>query len=111
MPAGVVGFEAFGKISADDYRDTLLPAVVEAARSGEIRLLLVMSDFEGMTGGAVREDVKLGVEHLRAWKRTALVTDIEWMAHLTALFGWMSPGETKTFPLAARDEALSWVAG
>ena len=27
-------------------------------------------------------------------KRIALVTDIEWMRHLTALIGWMTPGAT-----------------
>ena len=63
-----------------------------------------------MSGGALWQDLKLGVEHLRAWKRIALVTDIEWMAHLTDLFGWMTPGETKVFPLARRDEAIQWVA-
>jgi hypothetical protein len=32
------------------------------------------------------------------------------MTHLTDLFGWMTPGETKTFALAARDQAVGWVA-
>ncbi|MEU9855480.1 STAS/SEC14 domain-containing protein [Streptomyces sp. NPDC047974] len=111
LPNGVVGFEASGKISAEDYRDTVLPALTEAAAAGEVRFLLVVTDFDGMTGGALWEDLKVGVEHLRAWKRIALVTDLDWMAHVTSLFGWMTPGETKTFPLAARDEALAWVVG
>jgi hypothetical protein len=51
------------------------------------------------------------VEHLRAWKRVALVTDIGWMTQLTAMFGWMTPGQVKHFPLAERDEAIAWVAG
>lgn len=63
-----------------------------------------------MTGGALWEDLKVGVEHLRAWKRIALVTDIEWMRHLTALFGWMTPGEIRVFPLDERAEATAWVA-
>ena len=46
----------------------------------------------------------------RAWKRIALVTGIEWMRHLTDLVGWMTPGETKTFPLAQLDEATAWAA-
>ncbi|MEV0173044.1 STAS/SEC14 domain-containing protein [Streptomyces sp. NPDC050803] len=111
MPAGVVGFEASGKLSAEDYRDVVLPALVGAAGTGEVRFLLVVRDFEGMTSGAVWEDLKVGVEHLRAWKRVALVTDIEWMSHLTSLFGWMTPGETKTFALDAREQALAWVSG
>ncbi len=111
MPAGVIGFEAEGKLQAEDYRDVVLPALERAAASGEVRFVIVMRDFGGMSGGAVWQDLKMGVEHLRAWKRIALVTDIEWMTHLTGLFGWMTPGETKTFPLAQRDEAIKWVAG
>jgi hypothetical protein len=53
----------------------------------------------------------VGVEHLRAWKRIALVTDISWMHHLTDLFGWMTPGQTKTFPVSEIEEAIAWVAG
>jgi hypothetical protein len=52
----------------------------------------------------------MGVEHLRSWKRIALVTDINWMTHATDLFGWMTPGETKTFPLDQKDQAVQWVA-
>src|SRR6516162_4699657 len=110
LPTGVIGFEVDGKIAAEDYRDVVLPAVEEAAKSGEIRFLMVMRDFDGISGGAVWQDLKVGFEHLRSWKRIALVTDIEWMRHMTDLFGWMTPGETKTFALAQRDEAVEWAA-
>jgi len=30
---------------------------------------------------------------------------------LTGLVGWMTPGETKTFTLDQREEAIAWVAG
>jgi len=110
MPAGVIGFEASGKLAADDYRTVILPALVKAAESGEVRFLIVMRDFQGMSGGALWQDLKVGVEHLRAWKRIALVTDIEWMRHMTDLFGWMTPGETRSFSLAERDDAEAWVA-
>ena len=40
-----------------------------------------------------------------------MVTDIPWMPHLTDLFSWMTPGETKIFPLGERAEAIEWVAG
>jgi hypothetical protein len=111
MPPGVIGFEASGKLQAEDYRDVVLPALQRAAETGDVRFLIVINDFGGMSGGALWQDLKMGVEHLRAWKRIALVTDIDWMTHLTALFGWMTPGETKSFPRAQRDEAIAWVAG
>jgi len=111
VPAGVIGFEASGRIRAEDYRDVVLPALEHAAATGEVRFVIVMRDFEGMSGGAVWQDLKVGIEHFRAWKRIALITDIAWMRDLTSLFGWMTPGEVKTFPLARRDEAIQWAAG
>jgi hypothetical protein len=111
LPAGVIGFEITGTVRAEDYRDVVLPALERAFASGEIRSVIVIPDFHGMSGGALWQDLKMGMEHLRAWKRIALVTDIDWMDHITTLFGWMTPGEVRHFPLARRDEAIAWAAG
>lgn len=111
LPPGVTGFEATGTLKAEDYRDVVLPALERASASGEVRFVVVIPEFRGMSGGAVWEDLKMGAEHFRAWKRIALVTDIDWMRHLTSMFGWMTPGETRTFPLDQRDEAVTWAAG
>ena len=110
LPAGVVGFEVADTINAEDYRDVILPALERAAAGGEVRFVIVIPEFHGMSGGALWQDLKVGVEHFRAWKRIALVTDIDWMKHMTTLFGWMTPGEVRTFPLAQRDEAFAWAA-
>jgi hypothetical protein len=110
LPAGVIGFEVADTIKAEDYRDVILPALERAAASGEVRFVIVIPEFHGMSGGALWQDLRVGVEHFRAWKRIALVTDIEWMKHMTTLFGWMTPGEVSTFPLAQRDEAIAWAA-
>jgi hypothetical protein len=111
LPAGVLGFEASGKLQADDYRDVLLPAITKAAQNGELRVVIVINDFDGMAAGALWQDMKMGVEHMRGWRRIALVTDIDWMVHATALFGWMTPGDVKTFPLAEKTAAITWAAG
>ena len=52
----------------------------------------------------------MGFEHFRAWRRIALVTDIGWMTQVSALFGWMTPGELLHFPLAEQAEAIAWAA-
>ena len=81
-----------------------------ASAEGDIRVVIVIPDFKGMSGGAIWEDLKIGFSHLRSWRRIALITDIEWMIHLTTIFGWMTPGETKVFRLAEREQALAWAA-
>ena len=110
LPAGVTGFVVSGTVVAEDYSDVILPALERAAATGEVRFLIEIASFDGMTPGALWEDLKVGVEHLRAWKRVAVVTDIDWVHHMTALFGWMTPGQVKVFRTASRADAVAWVA-
>lgn len=111
LPPGVIGFEAVGEIHADDYREVLHPAIDAAATTGSIRFVYVLGDrFEGYTSGASWEDAKLGSDHLGAWQRTALVTDVDWLTHLASLFGWMMPGHFRRFPVAELDAAITWAA-
>jgi hypothetical protein len=115
MPAGTIGLRASGKLSRDDYREGLEPALREGFESGELRLLFVLTDFEGLEAGAVPEDLKTGLSawfgHHSAWKRFALVTDVEWVAKAMHMFAWMTPGEVMIGGLAKIDEAKAWVAG
>ena len=111
LPAGVIGFETSGTLHAEDYRDVLLPAIERSAATGEVRVVIVIGSFDGMTPSALWQDLKIGVHHLRTYKRIALVTDIEWMTNLTAMFGWMTPGELKHFPSSQRADAVTWAAG
>jgi hypothetical protein len=84
VPEGVVGVRASGKLTRDDYRDVLEPVLKEAIDSGEARVLFVLPDFDGLEPGAVLEDMRTGlrveIANRSAWKRLALVTDIEWVA-------------------------------
>ena len=81
MQPGTIGLRASGKLSRDDYREVLEPALHEGVESGELRLVFVLTSFEGLEPGAWIEDVKTGlrvwVRDHSAWKRFALVTDVE----------------------------------
>jgi hypothetical protein len=115
MPAGTIGFRASGKLGRDDYREVLEPVLRQAAESGEIRMLFRLTDFDGLEPGAWYEDVKtglgLGIGHHSAWKRSAIVTDVEWVGKAFKLFAWMTPGEVRVLDLDQLDEAKSWVVG
>ena len=116
MPAGTVGFRAAGEIEDDDYEDVLVPELRRALESGGgLRTLYVIEDIDEIEPGALWADTKLGfdlgVRHHDAWVRSAIVTDIHWMARATRLFAWMIPGEARVFPLAELEQAKAWVAG
>jgi SpoIIAA-like len=116
MPPGTIGFRATRHVTRDEYRDVLLPAMRDAAEAGEVRMLFVIGPgFEKFEIGALAEDTKtgltLGLGHLRSWKRTAIATDVEWIAKASHMFAWMAPGELNVYPLDQLEEAKVWVAG
>jgi len=113
LPEGVLGFRASGKLTAQDYTDVLAPALDAAgAGSGRIRVLLDFTgDFEGIEGGAVWQDMKMGVRDWNAWERIALVTDHGWLRDGLAMFAWAVPGEARTFPGEEREAAIDWLQG
>jgi hypothetical protein len=115
MPAGTVGLRASGKLSKDDYTEVLEPALREGVESGELRLLFVLTDFHGLEAAALPEDVRTGlqawVRDHSAWKRFALVTDVEWVAKAMHVFAWLTPGEVLIRDLDGLEEAKGWVGG
>jgi hypothetical protein len=114
MPAGTVGFRASGKLTRDDYREVMEPDLRAVAEVGEIRMLFVIESFDGLEPAAWFEDMKtglgLGIGHHSAWKRSAIVSDVEWLTKAFKFFAWMTPGEVEVFGLDRLDDAKSWVA-
>jgi hypothetical protein len=116
MPEGTVGLRASGHVTGEEYRDMLIPALRERAEAGDVRILFVVGpEFEKFEAGALLEDAKtgatLGFGHHAAWKRCALVTDVDWVLNSFHAFGWMAPGEVRTYTLDRLDDAKAWVAG
>jgi hypothetical protein len=113
MPAGTVGFRASGKLSRDDYQEVMEPDLRAAAEAGEIRMLFAIESFDGLEAAAWFEDMKtglgLGIGHHSAWKRSAIVSDVEWLAKAFKFFAWMTPGVVEVFGLDRLEDAKSWV--
>jgi hypothetical protein len=116
MPAGTVGVRVWGSVTREDYVDVLMPLTSKAAEEhGEIRLVFQAGpDFErftpGMIGADVTEGLSFGMKHWSAWKRMAVVTDVDWLRHAMGIFGWMTPGEARWYPLDELKQAKKWVA-
>jgi hypothetical protein len=114
MPAGTIGFRVVDGLTGDDYREVIEPALTEAVETGDVRLLFEIDSGFGMDAGAVMQDaktgLKLGIGHLKAWRRTAVVTDVDWIRKAIKAFGFMTPGEVEVFARAELGAAKVWVA-
>jgi hypothetical protein len=114
MPAGTIGFKVVDELTWDDYREQIEPALAEGAEKGDVRLLFEVDSSFGMSAGTVLEDaktgLKLGLGHMKAWKRTAIVTEVDWIRKAVKAFGFMAPGEMRVFDLAELGAAKIWIS-
>jgi hypothetical protein len=115
MPPGTVGFRVAGEVEREDYDRVLVPDLRAALAAGRLRTLYLIEDLDEIEPSAMWEDAKtgfnLGVRHHDQWRRSAIVTDQEWLARAARMFAWMIPGEARIYPVAELERAKAWVAG
>lgn len=115
MPQGVTGIRVSGRLRGDELRE-LKPELEELLHTGEIRIVEVIApDYEGFGPGGFVEDIKLGFgavfPHHSAFKRIAVVSDKDWVAHVLHALAWMVPGDLAVFGLDELERAKEWAAG
>ena len=114
MPAGVTGIRVSGRVTADDFHQ-FKPTLDRMLDSEDIRFVEVIGpDYEGFGVGGLLADIKQGfstIGHLRSFKRTAVVTDKEWIGHALHALAWMIPGEVALFGPDELEAAKQWAAG
>jgi hypothetical protein len=112
LPNDVVGIDAYGLITARDYEDTLIPLIQSKLETQEaVKVIFVAGKyFDGFSGGAIWDDARLGLMHLRSFSKLAVVTDVDWLRHSAKLFGPLIPAEVMVFDLEDLDDAKAWIA-
>lgn len=110
-PDDVLAISASGHVTADDYRNILIPeAEARIGRHGDIRVLFQVGEaFEGISPGAILADARFGFGHLSRLRRMALVTDVGWIVHAANLFAPFFHVPIRVFPNAGFDAARDWL--
>ncbi|MDY0189211.1 MAG: STAS/SEC14 domain-containing protein [Desulfuromonas sp.] len=112
LPANVLGFSAIGKVTGSDYENVLIPAVEALlTRQKKVRLLYCLGEqFSGFDMQAMWDDTKLGLQHLTAWEKIAVVSDLEWIKTAVKVFGFVMPGKVRVFANGELAEARQWLS-
>jgi SpoIIAA-like len=112
-PESTVALRGVGTVTADDYRDVLVPAVTRATADGrKARLLLELTEgFEGYDAGAMRADAGVGIGRFGSFERIAVVTDHDGIRAAVNVFGILIPGEVRLFDAASTEDARHWIRG
>jgi hypothetical protein len=111
LPDDVLGFSANGKVTGQDYESVLIPAVEEKLeKHKKISLLYHLgADFSGFEAEAMWDDMKVGLHHITAWKKIAVVSDVGWVRSATKAMGFVMPAQVKVFTNEQLDEAREWI--
>ncbi len=112
LPDNVLGFEAMGKVTGDDYKDVIMPAVEASVKKNEkLRMLYLLgAEFESYSPGAMWDDARVGLSHMGSFEKIAFVTDHDVYRTAVKAFGFAMPGDVKVFEVAQLDDAKKWVA-
>lgn len=112
LPSEVIGFVASGKVTAKDYESVVFPAIESKVKEhGKVRILYQIGPrFSGFTAGAMWDDAKVGLGHLKAWEKIAVVTDVDWIRRAVGVFRFLMPCPIKMFSNSQLAEARDWIA-
>ena len=112
LPDNVLGVSAEGKITGKDYEDILIPALDEKFKTHpKLRMLYHLGNtFDGFELSAMIDDAKIGMKHLSAWEKVALVSDHHLINTFAKFFGYLMPCEVRVFKNDALEEAKEWIA-
>jgi len=110
-PDNIIAVQAHGQVTGGDYTGTLVPAVERRlANFDKVRLLYQIGpDFKRFTTTALWEDARVGLHHLHAFERVAVVTDTGWIGKLIETLAATLPGKIRCFPLDELEGATHWI--
>lgn len=112
MPQNIVAFRAWGEVTAQDFKEVVLPAIADlVSKIDEINFILILdtspTDF---TIGAWLQDAWAGIRDLTKWNRAAIVTGNEMVEKITPVFSALMIGTFKTYSHTQMNEAINWVS-
>ncbi len=110
LPPDVLAIEATGKVTHEDYHNTLIPRAEAMMANGPIRMLYVIGrDFTGYELEALWDDSKFGIQHWHDFSHVAVVADQVWLRASVSMFTPFFHGEVRLFKLSELDAAKAWI--
>ncbi len=112
VPDNTIAITAVGKVTGKDYETVIIPLIEEKlGRHEKLRLLYHCGpEMDGFDAAAVWDDAKVGLAHLTAWEKIALVSDQHWILQSVKALGFLMPCEVRVFEGDKLEEAKAWIS-
>jgi hypothetical protein len=107
LPKNVVGIAVSGRLTMQDCRDILMPAMKRSLKYCEkIRLYY---ELGSRFPGAGWDDLELGLEDFSRCERVAIVSDIGWVRQTVKAVRFLIPSEIRVFATVQAEEGRAWI--
>ena len=107
LPRNVVGISVKGRVTREECREILAPAIAKSLRwRDKIRLYY---ELGSRFPGSGWDDLDLGFEHATCCERIAIVTDIAWVRLTVKAIRFLIPGEIHVFDTSEAEDARAWI--
>jgi hypothetical protein len=107
LPRHVVGISVRGRVTSEECREILMPAIAKSLRwRDKIRLYY---ELGSRFPGSGWDDLDLGFENAARCERIAIVTDIAWVRLTVKAIRFLIPGEIRVFSTIEADDARAWI--
>jgi SpoIIAA-like len=107
LPKNVVGISVKGRLTMQDCRAVLMPAMKRSLKYYEkIRLYY---ELDSRFPGAAWDDLDLGLEDFSRCERVAIVTDIGWVRLTVKAVRFLIPSEIRVFSTLEVEEGRAWI--
>ena len=107
LPRNVVGISVTGRVTKQECREILTPAVERSLKWRDKSRLYY--ELGSRFPGAGWDDLDLGFEHASRCERIAIVTDIAWVKLTVKAIRFLIPGEIRVFTTIEAPDARAWI--
>ncbi len=105
----VLGFEAIGEITKEDYADLTAEVQALVDSEGSICLLIDLEGFKSEASDTWRQDMEFGRTYHEKIAKLAVVGDKTWQHLLANLADPFFAKEAKSFATTERQAAWDWL--
>lgn len=106
----VIGFCIAGKVETQDMTKVIDRIKTVIASCDTVNIYVEIEKFDGVSLGALIEEIKFVFPIFTKFKKEAIVSSKEWIKKFTAIADKLFPSiEVKHFSFEEKDQALKWV--
>jgi hypothetical protein len=107
LPRNVVGIAVKGRVTQQECRDILTPAVRASLKWRDKNRLYY--ELGSRFPGSGWDDLELGFGEAARCERIAIVSDIAWVRLTVKAIRFLIPGEIRVFATIKAEEARAWI--